>query len=481
MFWDHDAKWCIRAVGRQEIDFRFSVLQPHIGLRHFKEGISALKQVTGREHRDIQRYIIGVIAGAVPKEFLLAIRALMDFRYWCQAREIDEDGCSQILAALSEFHTYKYAVLEAGVRVGKRNKPINNWHIPKLEFLQSVVPNIRANGAPIQWSADVTERAHITQIKTPARSSNNREYEDQICRNLDCTNKCRRFDLATSVHDTQVDFREAWDVINHCEVDDNHDDDGTDDQYITSTSSLLSHIQPVANLSGPLRVTNNYFREAESLLEGATPNAPHPRRTFIDAHTAFHLTRDPSFKQMTVDAVAQKFGLPDLRPSLADYLQRVTGNPAVYLIGGRRRALCECSLPFEMLQVWSNVCIQSKAYHNRNEVLPPQTLSAAPCSESWPLGRYDGVLVNTDPDMHWPWSGLKGQYCSLESLRKLALIYFYQVTASLKFDSLCASCRPKVAGRLPGQKGFSCTHSVSTLFRSSIHPFLRDMGRTQIP
>jgi hypothetical protein len=112
-------------------------------------------------------------------------------------------------------------------------------------------------------------------------------------------------------------------VINHCEVDDNHDNGGTDDQYITSTSSLLSHIQPVVNLSGPLHVTNNYFSEAESLLEGATPNAPHPRRTFFDAHTAFHLTRDPSFKQMTIDAVAQKFGLPDLRPSLADYLQRV--------------------------------------------------------------------------------------------------------------------------------------------------------------
>jgi hypothetical protein len=201
MFWDHDVKWCIWAVGREEIDFRFSVLQPHIGLRHFKEGISALQQVTGREHRDIQRYIIGVIAGAVPKEFLLAMCALMDFRYRCQAREIDEDGCNQILSALYEFHTYKYTVLEAGVHVGKRNKPINNWHIPKLEFLQSVVPNIQANSTPIQWSADVTECAHITQIKTPARSSNNKKYENQICRNLDRTDKCQHFDLASSVRD----------------------------------------------------------------------------------------------------------------------------------------------------------------------------------------------------------------------------------------------------------------------------------------
>jgi Plavaka transposase len=29
MFWDHDAKWCIHTVGAEEIDFRFSVLQPH--------------------------------------------------------------------------------------------------------------------------------------------------------------------------------------------------------------------------------------------------------------------------------------------------------------------------------------------------------------------------------------------------------------------------------------------------------------------
>jgi hypothetical protein len=33
-FWDHDVKWCIHAVGDEEIDFRFSVLHPHSGYRH---------------------------------------------------------------------------------------------------------------------------------------------------------------------------------------------------------------------------------------------------------------------------------------------------------------------------------------------------------------------------------------------------------------------------------------------------------------
>ena len=39
-FGDHDCKWCISALGPAEIDFRFSVLQPITGFRHFKEGIS---------------------------------------------------------------------------------------------------------------------------------------------------------------------------------------------------------------------------------------------------------------------------------------------------------------------------------------------------------------------------------------------------------------------------------------------------------
>ncbi|RDB15504.1 hypothetical protein Hypma_004161 [Hypsizygus marmoreus] len=55
MFHDHDCKWTINAVGGAEIDFRFSVLHPHTAFRHFHEGISKLKQVTGREHRDMQR------------------------------------------------------------------------------------------------------------------------------------------------------------------------------------------------------------------------------------------------------------------------------------------------------------------------------------------------------------------------------------------------------------------------------------------
>ena len=54
-FWDHDVKWAIRAVGADEINFRFSTIQPITGFKHFKDGISKLKQVTGRTHRELER------------------------------------------------------------------------------------------------------------------------------------------------------------------------------------------------------------------------------------------------------------------------------------------------------------------------------------------------------------------------------------------------------------------------------------------
>jgi hypothetical protein len=413
-FWDHDTKWCISALGSDEIDFRFSVLHPHTGFRHFGEGISKLKQVTGRDQRDIQRYIIPVIAGATSKEFLIAIRSLMDFRYLSQAREIDEDRCAKILAALGEFHDYKKAIVEAGVRTGKGNKIIDHFRIPKLEFLQSVISNIRANGVAIQWSADVTEHANITLIKDPARSGNNRNYEAQICRYLDRADKCRGFDIATAVSDAQVDFKGNIGCTPETRENDEGDDEDTISpeplEALDSTSSLLARIQPVSALSGT-RVIKDYFQLAESLLRGEHPQAPLPFRTFANTSSALHLTRDPSFKQMSIDEVAQIFCLPDLHISLMEYIQHArAGSTCVQIIGGRRTAASAAArqLPFDSLEVWSSVRVQTKAYHSPNEPLPPLTVNASPPSEKLPLGKYDAVLVNTDPSMCWPKSGIKG-------------------------------------------------------------------------
>ena len=113
-----------------------------------------LKQVTGQDHRAIQRYIIGVIAGRVPRPFLVAIRALLDFRYLAQALCFTDNSLGDLEKSLQEFHDNKDAIVCVGARK-------DSWSIPKLELLQSVVPSIRLSGMLMQWSTDVTEHAHI--------------------------------------------------------------------------------------------------------------------------------------------------------------------------------------------------------------------------------------------------------------------------------------------------------------------------------
>ncbi|KAG2743343.1 hypothetical protein P692DRAFT_201694648, partial [Suillus brevipes Sb2] len=83
-FYNHNLQWCLNVGGAQELDFRFSILQCITGYHHFAGGISKLKQVTGRVHRNIQRYIVGLISGIAPRRFVIAIYALMDVRYLAQ-------------------------------------------------------------------------------------------------------------------------------------------------------------------------------------------------------------------------------------------------------------------------------------------------------------------------------------------------------------------------------------------------------------
>jgi len=180
-FWDHDVKWSIRAVGADELDFRFSTLQPTVGFKHFKDGVSTLKQVTGRTHRDIERYIVGIIAEKAPPSFVIAIRALMEFRYLAQSRQLDDTSLSQLSTSLQLFHEHKQTILDIGARVGKGNKRMDHFQIPKLELMHGVIPSITESGAVIQWSADRTEHAHITEIKVPGRSGNNQDHNPQIC------------------------------------------------------------------------------------------------------------------------------------------------------------------------------------------------------------------------------------------------------------------------------------------------------------
>ncbi|KAG2054902.1 hypothetical protein BDR06DRAFT_982187 [Suillus hirtellus] len=67
IFKDHLVKWCLNIVGKEEMDAWFKVMPDYAGLRHFKKGISMVKQWTGTEHKEMQCVFVGLLAGAVPR------------------------------------------------------------------------------------------------------------------------------------------------------------------------------------------------------------------------------------------------------------------------------------------------------------------------------------------------------------------------------------------------------------------------------
>ena len=154
-----------------------------------------LKQVSGRTQRDIQHYLVVIIAGGVDTDVVRAIHALMKFRYLSQTPAITSWVQDRIRAALDEFHDYKQAILDHGLCQG-HNTVLDHFHILKLELMQHVVPSIAQVGPLLQWSADTTEHAHIEVMKDPASMMNNQDYNDQICCILDRDEKRRLFETA---------------------------------------------------------------------------------------------------------------------------------------------------------------------------------------------------------------------------------------------------------------------------------------------
>ncbi|EGO26572.1 hypothetical protein SERLADRAFT_368127 [Serpula lacrymans var. lacrymans S7.9] len=159
-------------MGTEELDARICTLPPAYGLKHFKNGLSPLSQISGGERKDMAKILLGCLVGKLPKQAIIAIRSLLDFIYIAQYPTHSDTTLGYLSDALKTFHQNKAIFVTLGVR--------ENFNIPKFHSLLHYVDFIRWFGATNNYNTEMFEHFHIDMAKDAWRASNHRNECPQM-------------------------------------------------------------------------------------------------------------------------------------------------------------------------------------------------------------------------------------------------------------------------------------------------------------
>ncbi|PIL36324.1 hypothetical protein GSI_00012 [Ganoderma sinense ZZ0214-1] len=174
----HLIAWLQEAYGEDEIDARFRRLPMNHNLRHFAKGISCMSRVTGKEHADICRVLLGVIiglplpGGASPVRLIRATRALLHFLYLAQYPTHTSETLVLLDQALEDFHANKDVFVDLGIRT--------HFQLPKLHSLDHYRRSIELFGTTDNYDTQYSERLHIDFTKDAYRASNRKDELSQM-------------------------------------------------------------------------------------------------------------------------------------------------------------------------------------------------------------------------------------------------------------------------------------------------------------
>jgi hypothetical protein len=174
----HVIGWVTTACGVEEIDARCRRLPPNHNIRHFLKGITSLSRVTGQEHDQMSRILLGLIIdvqlddGMSNARLIRAVRALLDFLYLAQY-PIHTDNTLELFGdALRRFHNNKNIFIDLGLR--------ESFNLPKLHFTSHYVEYIKLYGTLDNFNTEYTERLHIDLAKDAYAATNHKDEFSQM-------------------------------------------------------------------------------------------------------------------------------------------------------------------------------------------------------------------------------------------------------------------------------------------------------------
>lgn len=165
----HLVHW-LSVLGGKEIDARCHRLPPNHNARHFHKGITGLSRLTGQEHKDICRILLGIIVDLPLPEsrfsasLARAVWAMLDFIYISQYSVHTPESLQALDSALCQFHEDKDIFIKLGVR--------KHFNIPKLHSLAHYRRSITLFGATNNYNMEQTERLHIPFAKKAYQATN---------------------------------------------------------------------------------------------------------------------------------------------------------------------------------------------------------------------------------------------------------------------------------------------------------------------
>ncbi|KIY60854.1 hypothetical protein CYLTODRAFT_405817 [Cylindrobasidium torrendii FP15055 ss-10] len=166
--------WCQKMMSAEELDRRIRRLPPGLGLKHFKNGISALSQVSGSERKNMGKILLACVHSELPKEAVVAVRVILDFIYLAQYTSHNAHTLKYMDDCLDAWRKNKGVFISVEVRT--------DFNIPKVHSLRHYVQSIRLFGTTNNYNTEMFERLHIEYAKKGWRASNHRDEYPQMTR-----------------------------------------------------------------------------------------------------------------------------------------------------------------------------------------------------------------------------------------------------------------------------------------------------------